>query len=103
MGPNIQAIPMRLGAPAVENVIKNGMSGGMPAFAGQVDATQIQQIIAYLMTLTHKDTGTVTGDAAKGKTVYDASGCAVATLFRERAAVQGRSLPRSANCAGPAT
>ena len=28
------------------------------------------------MTLTHKDTGTVTGDAAKGKTVYDASGCA---------------------------
>jgi putative heme-binding domain-containing protein len=76
MGPNIQAIPMRLGAPAVENVIKNGMSGGMPAFAGQVDATQIQQIIAYLMTLTHKDTGTVTGDAAKGKEVYDASGCA---------------------------
>jgi putative heme-binding domain-containing protein len=76
MGPNIQAIPMRLGAPAVAEVIKNGMSGGMPAFAGQVDATQIQQIIAYLMTLTHKDTGTVTGDAAKGKEVYDASGCA---------------------------
>jgi putative heme-binding domain-containing protein len=75
MGPNIQAIPMRLGAPAVENVIKNGMSGGMPPFAGQVDAAQIQQIIAYLMTLTHKDTGTVTGDAAKGKAVYDASGC----------------------------
>ncbi len=76
MGPNIQAIPMRLGAPAVENVIKNGMSGGMPAFVGQVDATEIQQIIAYLMTLTHKDTGTVTGDAAKGKKVYDANGCA---------------------------
>ena len=51
MGPNIQAIPMRLGAPAVESVIKNGMSGGMPAFAGQVNATEIQQIIAYLMTL----------------------------------------------------
>src|SRR5271155_4985748 len=32
MGPNIQAIPMRLGAAAVESVIKNGMSGGMPAF-----------------------------------------------------------------------
>ncbi len=76
MGPNIQAIPMRIGAPAVANVIKNGMSGGMPAFAGQVDAAQIDQIIAYLMTLTHKDTGTVTGDAAKGKQVYDASGCA---------------------------
>jgi len=76
MGPNIQGIPMRLGAPAVANTIKNGMSGGMPAFAGQIDATQIQQIIAYLLTLTHKDTGTVTGDPAKGKEVYDSSGCA---------------------------
>jgi len=76
MGPNIQGIPMRLGAPAVASTIKNGMSGGMPAFAGQIDATQIQQIIAYLLTLTHKDTGTVTGDPAKGKEVYDSSGCA---------------------------
>jgi cytochrome c oxidase cbb3-type subunit III len=76
MGPNIQGIPMRLGAPAVATAIKNGMSGGMPAFAGQLSETQIQQVIAYLMTLTRKDTATVTGDAVKGKAVYDASGCA---------------------------
>src|SRR3984885_9771449 len=76
MGPNIQGIPMRLGAPAVANTIKNGMSGGMPAFAGQITDAQIQQVIAYLLTLTHKDSGVVTGDAAKGKEVYDATGCA---------------------------
>src|SRR6202050_2019497 len=71
MGPNIQGIPMRLGAAAVADVIKNGMSGGMPSFAGQLDASQIQQVIAYLLTLTRKDSGTVTGDAVKGKDVYD--------------------------------
>jgi putative heme-binding domain-containing protein len=76
MGPNIQGIPMRLGAPAVANTIKNGMSGGMPAFAGQITDAQIQQVIAYLLTLTRKDTVTLTGDAAKGKEVYDSNGCA---------------------------
>jgi cytochrome c oxidase cbb3-type subunit III len=94
MGPNIQAIPMRLGAPAVENVIKNGMSGGMPAFAGQVDAAQIQQIIAYLMTLTHKDTGVVTGDAAKGKQVYDASGCASCHIISGEGSGAGPELSK---------
>src|SRR6202034_2470008 len=69
MGPNIQGIRMRLGAAAVADVIKNGMSGGMPSFAGHLDASQIQQVIAYLLTLTRKDSGTVTGDAAKGKEV----------------------------------
>jgi len=92
MGPNIQGIPMRLGAPAVAEVIKNGMSGGMPPFAGQVDATQIQQIIAYLMTLTHKDTGTVTGDAAKGKQVYDGSGCATCHIISGEGSGAGPEL-----------
>jgi cytochrome c551 len=77
MGPNIQGIPFRLGADAVKGIIKNGMGGGgMPAFAGQLDDTQIQQIVDYLLTLTHKDAGAITGDPAKGKDVYDASGCA---------------------------
>jgi putative heme-binding domain-containing protein len=77
MGPNIQGIPFRLGADAVKGIIKNGMGGGgMPAFAGQLDDTQIQQIVDYLLTLTHKDAAAITGDPAKGKAVYDASGCA---------------------------
>jgi len=75
MGPNIQGIPFRLGADAVTNIIRNGISGGMPSFSGQLNATQIQQLVGYLLTLSHKDTGTVTGDPAKGEEVYDSSGC----------------------------
>jgi len=76
MGPNIQGIPFRLGVDAVANVIKNGMSGGMPAFGGQLNAQQIQQVIGYLLTLTRRDEGKITGDAAAGKQVYESSGCA---------------------------
>jgi putative heme-binding domain-containing protein len=101
MGPNIQGIPMRLGASAVADVIKNGMSGGMPAFAGQVDATQIQQIIAYLLTLTHKDTGTVTGDPAKGKEVYESSGCAACHIISGEGSGAGPELTNVGKLRGP--
>ena len=77
MGPNIQGIPLRLGADPVKAIIKNGMGGGgMPAFAGQLDDAQIQQIVDYLLTLQHKDAAAITGDPTKGKNVYDTSGCA---------------------------
>ena len=101
MGPNIQGIPMRLGAPAVADAIKNGMSGGMPAFAGQLDAMQIQQIIAYLLTLTHKDTGTVTGDPAKGKQVYDSSGCAGCHIIAGEGSGVGPELTMVGQLRGP--
>ncbi len=99
--PNIQGIPMRLGAPAVADVIKNGMSGGMPSFAGQLDASQIQQVIAYLLTLTHKDSGTVTGDAAKGKEVYDASGCAGCHIISGEGSGAGPELTTVGKVRGP--
>jgi len=78
MGPNIQGIPFRLGADPVKAIIKNGLGGGggMPAFAGQLDDAQIQQIVDYLLTLQRKDSAPITGDPAKGKEVYDANGCA---------------------------
>jgi len=75
MGPNIQGIPFRLGVDRVANVIKNGMLGGMPAFSGQLNANEIQQVVGYLLTLSHKDEGQVTGNAAAGKQVYDSSYC----------------------------
>jgi len=101
MGPNIQGIPMRLGAAAVADVIKNGMSGGMPSFAGQLDASQIQQVIAYLLTLTRKDSGTVTGDAAKGKEVYDGSGCATCHIISGEGSGAGPELTKVGQLRGP--
>jgi putative heme-binding domain-containing protein len=101
MGPNIQGIPMRMGAPVVASTIKNGMSGGMPAFGGQLTDAQIQQVIAYLLTLTRKDSGTVTGDPAKGREVYDASGCASCHIIDGRGGDSGPELTKVGALRGP--
>jgi len=76
MGPNIQGIPFSLGMQATTSVIKNGMSGGMPAFGAQLNAAQIQHVVQYLLTLHKQDTFKITGDPVKGKDVYESSGCA---------------------------
>jgi len=93
MGPNIQGIPFRLGAGPVTDIIKNGMSGGgMPAFAGQLDDAQIQQIVDYLLTLQRKDSAAITGDPAKGKEVYEASGCASCHMIAGKGGDAGPEL-----------
>ncbi len=101
MGPNIQGIPMRIGAPVVASTIKNGITGAMPAFGGQLSDAQIQQVIAYLLTLTRKDTGTVTGDAAKGKEVYDASGCSSCHIIDGQGGDSGPELTKVGALRGP--
>jgi putative heme-binding domain-containing protein len=92
MGPNIQGIPFRLGADAVANIIRSGISGGMPSFSGQLNATQIQQLVGYLLTLSHKDTGTVTGDPAKGKEVYDSGDCSSCHIISGEGSGRGPEL-----------
>ena len=101
MGPNIQGIPMRIGAPIVANTIKNGVTGAMPAFAGQLTDAQIQQLIAYLLTLTRKDTVTVTGDAAKGKQVYESAGCASCHIIAGEGGDSGPELTTVGKLRGP--
>jgi putative heme-binding domain-containing protein len=101
MGPNIQGIPFRLGADVVANIVKNGLSGGMPAFAGQMSDAQIQQVVAYLLSLTPKDTGTVTGDPAKGKEVYDSSGCAACHIIAGEGSGIGPELTTVGKMRGP--
>jgi cytochrome c oxidase cbb3-type subunit III len=76
MGPNIQGIPFSLGMEATINVIKNGMSGGMPAFGGQLNAVQIRHVVQYLLSLKHQDAFKVTGNPERGKDVYASSDCA---------------------------
>lgn len=101
MGPNIQGIPMRIGAPVVASTIKIGITGAMPAFGGQLSDAQIQQLIAYLLTLTRKDTGTVTGDAAKGQEVYEASGCASCHIIDGQGGDSGPELTKVGALRGP--
>jgi putative heme-binding domain-containing protein len=101
MGPNIQGAPFRLGVDAVNNAIKNGMPGGMPAFSSQLDAKQIQQVVGYLLTLSHKDEGKVTGDAAAGKQVYESSGCANCHIVSGQGGDTGPELTNVGQLRGP--
>jgi cytochrome c oxidase cbb3-type subunit III len=94
MGPNIQGIPFTLGMEATTNVIKNGMSGGMPPFSSQLSVAQIQHVVQYLLTLKHQDAYKVTGDAEKGKEVYASSGCATCHMI---AGEGGDSAPDLSN------
>jgi len=101
MGPNIQGIPFRLGMDAVTNVIKNGMPGGMPAFGSQLNAQQIQEVVGYLLTLTRKDEGTVTGDAVRGKQVYEENGCATCHIVSGEGGDIGPELTTVGQLRGP--
>ena len=101
MGPNIQGIPFRLGVDAVTNVIKNGMPGEMPAFGGQLDAEQIREVVGYLLTLTRKDEGKVTGDAAAGKQVYGSSGCGNCHTIEGQGGDNGPELTTVGQLRGP--
>ena len=101
MGPNIQGLPFRLGVDAVANVIKNGMPGGMPPFGGQLDAAQIQQVVGYLLTLTRKDEGKITGDLNAGKKVYESSGCANCHIIAGQGGDIGPDLTTVGQARGP--
>jgi putative heme-binding domain-containing protein len=101
MGPSIQGAPFRLGVDAVNNAIKNGMPGGMPGFSSQLDAKQIQQVVGYLLTLSHKDEGKVTGDAAAGKQVYESSGCANCHIVSGQGGDTGPELTNVGQSRGP--
>ncbi|HKV04679.1 MAG TPA: c-type cytochrome [Candidatus Acidoferrales bacterium] len=74
-GPNIRGIGATLGPEGVYTTIRGGVIGtGMPSFTALDDAT-VWKIVDYVMTLGHEDTAVATGDAQKGKEIYEASKC----------------------------
>jgi len=75
-GPNIRGVGAAMGPEWVYARIRGGIIGtGMPAFTALDDAT-VWKIVDYVLTLGHEDAGVATGDAAKGKELYDANKCA---------------------------
>ncbi len=75
-GPNIRGVGAQMGPEGVYARIRGGPIGsGMPAFTALDDAT-VWKIVDYVMTLGHEDAGVATGDAQKGKEIYDANKCA---------------------------
>jgi len=98
-GPNIQRVPANRGDDAVVKIIKGGVPGtGMPAFGSFTDA-QAMQIVAYIRSLASAAIGesgkpvqTQSGDAEKGKLVYESKGCADCHLIRGSGGDRGPEL-----------
>ncbi|HXQ25063.1 MAG TPA: c-type cytochrome [Candidatus Acidoferrales bacterium] len=75
-GPNIRSAAVNLGPEGLYARIRGGAIGsGMPAFTALEDA-QVWVIVDYVGSLGHEGAVLATGDAQKGKEIYDANGCA---------------------------
>jgi cytochrome c oxidase cbb3-type subunit III len=76
LGPDLHGVAQRKGDAGVFGVIRNGQ-GGMPPQMSLNDK-RAWQVVGYVRTLGESGTTEAAkGDAAKGKAVYDANGCAV--------------------------
>ncbi len=101
-GPSLQGSAERLGDEAIGGVIRGGIPGtGMNGF-GSLSVDETGQVIGYLRTLGHTaDAEVAKGDAGKGKTVYDASGCAGCHIISGEGGGVGPELTRVGAMRGP--
>jgi putative heme-binding domain-containing protein len=81
----------------IKNVVKSGVPGTtMPAFEFEKD--ELDRLVAYLRTLSASSgkaaAGPVAGDAAKGRQVYERSGCAGCHRVGSEGSVFGPELTR---------
>jgi cytochrome c oxidase cbb3-type subunit 3 len=101
-GPSLQGAAERLGDDAMGGIIRGGIPGtGMNGF-GSLSAEETGQVIGYLRTLGHTaDAEIATGDVGKGKSVYDASGCAGCHIISGEGGGVGPELTRVGAMRGP--
>lgn len=101
-GPSLQGAPERLGDAEVGSIIRGGIPGtGMNGF-GSLNPDETGQVIGYLRTLGRTaDVEVAKGDPAKGKEVYDASGCSACHIINGQGGEIGPELTRVGAMRGP--
>jgi cytochrome c oxidase cbb3-type subunit 3 len=101
-GPSLQGAPQRLGDQATGDIIRGGIPGtGMNGF-GSLSADETGQVIGYLRTLGNTaDMEVAKGDPAKGKAVYDSSGCTACHIISGEGGGVGPELTRVGSMRGP--
>ncbi|MGD1211730.1 MAG: c-type cytochrome [Candidatus Acidiferrales bacterium] len=101
-GPSLQGVAERLGDEEVGKIIRGGIPGtGMNGF-GSLNVDETGQVVGYLRTLGHTaDAEVAKGDPTKGKTVYDASGCARCHIISGEGGGVGPELTRVGAMRGP--
>jgi len=100
-GPSLQGAPERLGDAEVGNIMRYGIPGtGMNGFG--MSADDAGQVVGYMRTLGRTtDTEIAKGDPAKGKTVYQSSGCATCHIIDGQGGGVGPELTRVGAMRGP--
>jgi cytochrome c oxidase cbb3-type subunit III len=100
-GPSLQGVAQRIGDEAVGNIIRGGIPGtGMNGFG--MSADEAGQVVGYLRSLGDTaDMEIAKGDPAKGKAVYDASGCAGCHIIDGEGGGVGPELTRVGAMRGP--
>src|SRR6202167_6370766 len=101
-GPSLQGAPERLGDEAMGGIIRGGIPcTGMNGF-GSPSAEETARVIGYLRTLGHSGHAEIAkGDVTKGKSVYDASGCASCHIISGEGGGVGPELTRVGAMRGP--
>lgn len=101
-GPSLQGVAERLGDEAVGGIIRGGIPGtGMNGF-GSLSVDETGQVVGYLRTLGRTaDTEIAKGDPAKGKAVYESSGCATCHIISGEGGGVGPELTRVGSMRGP--
>jgi len=100
-GPSLQGVAEQLGDEEVGKIIRGGIPGtGMNGFS--MSADEAGQVVGYLRTLGHTaDTEIAKGDPAKGKSVYESSGCANCHIINGEGGGIGPELTRVGSMRGP--
>lgn len=94
-GPNLAA-GLQKSDDQIKEIVKNGIPGStMPAFGG-FEADELSALVGFLRHLEGSAPAKekVTGDAAKGRLVYQKSGCANCHLIGEEGSAYGPDLTR---------
>jgi cytochrome c oxidase cbb3-type subunit III len=101
-GPSLQGVPDRLGDQAMGDIIRGGIPGtGMNGFSS-LNAEETGQVIGYIRTLGHTaDAEVAKGDAVRGKSVYESSGCSTCHILHGEGGGVGPELSRVGAMRGP--
>jgi cytochrome c oxidase cbb3-type subunit III len=101
-GPNLRGVPQSLGDVAVQGIIRRGLPGTAMPGSSTLSANQVADIVGYLRTLdASKGAEQVTGDATKGKALYDSNGCSTCHMIAGQGGSIGPELTRIGAMRGP--
>jgi putative heme-binding domain-containing protein len=104
-GPSLQRVDLRNAGTDADlvTILRNGIPGSeMPGFAWSMTDTMTWRTAAYVRSLGRTRPEPIPGDAARGRSIYDAKGCETCHVVRGRGTALGPELTSIGALRGPA-